>query len=179
VRHPRKRAAAASPRRWPLRLVVSLLLASGISACGSSTQMLNIAAVERAVAQSILTERQIYAMVGCPARVPQRAGLVFTCTAALTVGSYPVTVREIDGKGHVRYANSAPLVILNISGVEHAIKRSIHVQRHLDAKVSCPAEVLQKAGIVFTCTATVGGRGYPFTVTEIDGNGHVRYVGNR
>jgi hypothetical protein len=37
--------------------------------------------------------------------------------------------------------------------------------------------VIQKAGIVFTCTATVAGRSYPFAVTEVDDHGHVRYVG--
>jgi hypothetical protein len=168
-----------SARGFFSAVAIAIVLASCLVACGSSTPTLNIVAVERAVAQSILTERHIYATVGCPAKVPQRAGHVFTCTANLTVGTYPVTVTEIDGSGHVRYANSAPLVILDISGVQDAIKRSIHVQRHLDAKVSCLAEVLQKAGIVFTCSATVGARGYPFTVTEIDDNGHVRYVGNR
>ena len=34
--------------------------------------------------------------------------------------------------------------------------------------MTCPPEVIQKAGIAFTCTATVNGRQYPFAVTEVE-----------
>ena len=50
---------------------------------------------------------------------------------------------------------SAPLIALNIEKVEHAIAASIASQRHLQATVTCPAEVLQKAGVTFTCHAVV------------------------
>jgi hypothetical protein len=160
-------------------LVLVAVIVAVASGCGSSRPAtLDVVAVERSVAESILTERHIYATVGCPASVPQRAGYRFTCTANLTVGTYPVTVTEVDDRGHVRYANSAPLVALDVAAVRAAIAHSIQVQRHLRARVSCPSEVLQKAGVAFRCTATVNGRAYPFTVTETDDRGRVRYVGN-
>jgi hypothetical protein len=149
------------------------------SACGSRTATLNTAAVERAAQASILTEHNLHTTVRCPAKVPQKAGFVFTCTASLDVGTYPVVVIETSGSGHVRYQNRAPLVTLNIPHVELGISQSILSQRHLRSTVTCPAEVIQQAGIAFTCTATVKGRRYPFAVTEVDGNGHVRYVGRR
>ena len=105
--------------------------------------------------------------------------MTFTCTASLNVGTYPVLVAETNDSGHVRYQNNAPLVTLDIISIEQAIKQSIHSQRHLDAMVACPAEVIQKAGTIFTCTATLKGRQFPFEVTEIDGDGHVRYIGRR
>jgi hypothetical protein len=153
------------------------LVAASLPGCGSSTPTLNTVAVKRAIAESILTQHHLYATVSCPSKVPRKAGFAFTCTASLNVGTYPVLVTETNGSGHVRYENRAPLVSLDVAGVERTIRQSIRSQRGLDSTVSCPAEVIQKTGIVFTCMATVDGRGYPFTVTEVNGDGHVRYVG--
>ncbi len=139
--------------------------------------MLHTVTVERAVAASILTQHHLYTTVRCPLKVPKKAGTVFTCTASLNVGTYPVTVTETNDSGHVSYQDQAPLTALNIAKVEQAIKQSIGSQRHLSSTVSCPAEVIQKTGIVFTCTATVNDKPYPFEVTETDGSGHVRYIG--
>jgi hypothetical protein len=145
--------------------------------CGKSMPTLNTVRIERAVTQSILTQHHLHTTVSCPKRVPRKARFAFTCTARLSVGTYPVLVTETNASGHVRYENQAPLVSLDIAGVERAITQSILSQRRLQATVTCPAEVIQKAGIAFTCTAMVGGRAYPFAVTESDGDGHVRYVG--
>ncbi|MGH2853417.1 MAG: DUF4333 domain-containing protein [Solirubrobacteraceae bacterium] len=158
-------------------MATAVLVAPPLSGCGKSGPTLSTVTVERAVAASILAQHRLYATVRCPPKVPRKAGAVFTCTASLDVGTYPVTVTETNGSGHVRYQDPAPLVALNIAGVEQAIKQSIGSQRHLSSTVTCPAEVIQKAGIVFTCTATVNGRPYPFEVTETDGSGHVRYIG--
>jgi hypothetical protein len=158
-------------------VALALLATACIPACGSSTETLNTVRIEHAVASSILSERGLHATVACPSDVPEKAGRVFTCTARLDVGSYPVTVTETNGSGHVRYENRRPLVALNIAQVEHAIAASIAHQRGLAATVSCPAEVLQRAGIVFRCTALVRGRRYPFVVSETDDKGHVRYLG--
>ncbi len=160
--------------------VVAIVLATGcLSACGSSTHDLNSAKVEHAIAKSILEQRNVHAAVACPARVPQQSGHTFTCTARLDVGTYPVTVTETDGNGRVSYRDDKPLVVLKIAKVQHAIEASVFSQRRLRATASCPSEVLQKAGIVFRCTAVVRGRKrrYPFEVREVDGAGHVRYVG--
>jgi hypothetical protein len=155
------------------------VLVALLCGCGraSSTPTLSTATVERAIAASILTQRHVRAAVACPSRVPLETGVVFTCTAELGVGTYPVSVTELNQSGHIRYQNPAPLVILNIAKVQRAIAQSILSQRHLPATVSCPAEVLQRPGIVFVCTATIRGVRYPFEVTEADGRGDVRYRG--
>lgn len=160
-----------------LGLVVAVPMIQYLSGCGSSTPTLNTVPVKHAIAESILTQHHLYATVNCPPKIPREAGFVFTCMASLNVGTYPVLVTETNTSGHVRFENQAPLVALDIAGVEQAIRRSIRSERHLASSVTCPAEVIQKAGIVFTCTAMVNSRLYPFAVTEIDGNGHVRYVG--
>jgi hypothetical protein len=135
--------------------------------------------VERAVAASILAQHHLTATVHCPPKVPRKAGYAFTCTASLDVGTYAVSVTETNSKGYVKYQNQEPLAILDIAKVQQAIEQSIGSQRHLGSTATCPAEVIQKEGIVFTCTATVNGKSYPFEVTEVDDEGHVRYIGRR
>jgi hypothetical protein len=169
---------AAVPRRArPFGLIAAILMAPLLSACGSSTPTLNTVTEERAIAASILAQHHLHAAVQCPSSPPRKAGFTFACTAKFDVGTYPVTVSETNGRGHVRYQDQDPLVALDIAKVEQSIAQSIRAQRRLSSTVICPAEVLQKVGIVFTCTATVSSRGYPFVVTEVDGSGHVRYVG--
>jgi hypothetical protein len=158
----------------------TVLLASVcLSACESSTRILDSVTVERAIARSILRERDLYTTVACPSKVPQLAGRVFTCTARLDVGAYPVTVTEINGSGHVGFQDERPLVVLNVAKVQRAIEASVFDQRHVRATASCPAEVLQRAGLVFQCTAVIDGEShrYPFVVSEVNDAGHVRYVG--
>ncbi len=171
---PWRRASAG----WRL-LAVTLAAGALLGACGSSSSTLDTGRVERAVSASILAQRGLRTTVTCPSNVPLKAGYSFTCNAKLDVGTYPVTVVVTNSKGHVRYENHAPLIALNIEKVENAIAFSIASQRHLQASVTCPAEVLQKAGIVFKCTAVVAGKPtrYPFLVTQTDNHGHVRYVG--
>lgn len=72
-------------------------------------------------------------------------------------------------------ATTSP-VILNTESVERAIENSISAQRHLVSSVSCPVNIVQKAGAVFTCQATVRGRVFRVIVTETDSHGHVTYV---
>jgi hypothetical protein len=169
--------AAVQRRARPFGLTAAVLVALLLSACGSSTPTLNTITEERAIAASILTQHHLHAAVRCPSNPPRKAGFTFTCTAKFDVGTYPVTVSETNGRGHVRYQDQNPLVALDIAKVEQSIRESISSQRRLNSTVACPTEVLQKAGIVFTCIATVSGRGYPFAVTEVDDSGHVRYVG--
>jgi hypothetical protein len=98
-------AALRRPRLFGLGTAV--LLAPCLAGCGSGSSVptLTTVAVERAVAQSILTQHHLHATVNCPSKVPQEAGLVFTCAASLDVGTYPVSVTETNGGGHVRYQN--------------------------------------------------------------------------
>ena len=160
-------------------LATAVLVAPSISGCGKSAPTLNTVTVEHAVAASIAAQHHLNATVRCPSKVPRKAGCAFTCTASLNVGTYPVSVTETNNKGHVEYQNQEPLATLNIAKVEQSIKQSISSQRRLNSTVTCPAEVIQKEGIVFTCTAVANGRSYPFEVTEVDDEGHVRYVGRR
>jgi hypothetical protein len=166
------------------RILLSGLAAVGIlitplSGCGSRAATLNTVAVESAIAGSILEQHHLHVRVECPSRVQRRTGVAFVCTARLPVGAYPVVVIEIDGSGRVRYENRSPLVALDVARVQDAIAGSILSQRHLRSAVTCPAEVIQRAGVRFTCTATVAGRGYLFEVAELNGSGQVRYVGRR
>ncbi len=158
-------------------LAVTALAVPSLSACGSSTPTLGVVPVERAIAASILAQHHLRTTVRCPTNAPRQAGFAFTCKAELDVGAYPVLVTETNARGHVRYLNQTPLAVLDIARVERAIGQSISAQRGLRSTVACPAEVIQKAGVAFTCTAAVAGRSYPFAVTEVDNQGHVRYVG--
>jgi hypothetical protein len=158
-----------------IALAAAALVAGALTGCGSSATRLDSVRVERAIADTILRERNLYATVACPSSVPQKAGHAFTCQAHLDVGTYPIEVTETNGSGHVRYENQRPLVVLDTKKVQRAIRASIHNQRDLPSTVRCPAEVLQQAGLAFTCRANVHGRSYRFAVSELDDAGHVRY----
>jgi hypothetical protein len=163
-------------------LAGAILVAVCVSACGSSrssARSLDSVKVERAIANSILREHGLDTIVSCPPKVAQQAGHTFTCMARLDVGTYPVTATEVGDSGQVRFQDSAPLVKLDIAEVQRSIEAAVFSQRRKHATVSCPAEVLQRAGLKFTCTAVVEGtsRSYPFVVSEVGNAGHVRYVG--
>lgn len=160
-------------------IATALLALAALIGCGGSTSTatLDVVKLERTIAGAILTGHHVYTLVSCPTHLPQQRGRRFTCTAKLTVGSYPVYVTEVDNSGHVSYHDNAPLSMLDTHRVEASIATAIHAQRGLLARVKCPSEVLQRRGLAFTCTASTGGGRHPFAVTEIDDNGHVRYVG--
>lgn len=66
---------------------------------------------------------------------------------------------------------------LNTSRVAASIEQSIFKQRHLHAKVSCPAVVLQEPGRDFVCVATLPkGVKTSFAVSQ-GNNGYVTYEG--
>ena len=71
---------------------------------------------------------------------------------------------------------TSALVILNTERIERSVEASILAQRHLASTVSCPVNIVQKAGVVFDCQAIVRGRRFAVVVTEADGTGHVVYV---
>jgi|GEM_PF-1956016 len=160
-------------------VAVALVMAVVLSACGKTTTTLNTAKTREAIAATLLTTRGLHTTVTCPSNVPQKAGHQFTCSAQLEVGSYPIVVTETNNSGHVRYGNVRPLLLLNVAKIERSIAESILRQRRLHVTVSCPAEILQEAGLNFKCTARINGKGtpYAFVVSEVDGSGHVRYVG--
>ncbi len=155
-----------------------------VTGCGGSTPTVGTASIESAITKALLVQRGARANVTCPAKVPAQKGKVFTCYASLNVGQYPVSVTETDSKGHVKWGSKAALVILNTRDVSASIEQSVRSQRGVSATVSCPQDVLQKAGLSFICKAVVARAGsrvkagtYQFRATEADSLGHVRYVG--
>jgi hypothetical protein len=71
--------------------------------------------------------------------------------------------------------SSGSVTILNTQKVERAIEQSSMDQRGALASVSCPSGVHQEQGVEFSCTAVANGVSTPFTVTQLDGSGHVHY----
>lgn len=154
-----------------------VLAASALWACGSSsTPTLNTGVIQRAIAGSILAQHHLQTTVVCPSHISRKAGVRFVCSADLNVGSYPVAVTVTNNQGHVVYQNGQSLVAVDIAKVEQAISSSLHQQKGIAATVTCPAEVLQQEGLTFTCSAALPGGKRVFTVTQVDGSGHVRYV---
>lgn len=93
------------PRRLPLAAAVALV---GLAGCGSSdVVILNTETVERAIEQSVLTQRHLRANVTCPSGVHQQKGLTFNCTALLPHGARTTfRVTQTDDKGHVTYVGT-------------------------------------------------------------------------
>jgi hypothetical protein len=181
----RRALSEKGPRRAIARSLAVLAAGAVVSAaaigCGSSGSSkhttVETTTVQRSIAASILAQRHVPTTVKCPTKVPAVTGIGFTCVAKLDVGSYPVAVVVKDTKGHVRYGNQAPLIVLDIARVQQSIARSILEQRKLVATVTCPAHVLQQKGLKFICKARVGEASYPFAVEQTDASGHVRYIG--
>jgi hypothetical protein len=110
------------------------------------------------------------------ARRHATGGALLVAVAALSIGAC----------GSSKSSPSAK-VNLNVSHVELSIEQSIFSERHLRAKVTCPAPVPQEKGRVFTCTATgisttvKHGKQHktafttPFTVTVQNSQGYVTY----
>jgi hypothetical protein len=164
------------PRVSALRLV-AVAAAAGLGLAGCGEDKLKTGGIARSIAQSVLQQRHQLVTAECPPEVPRKKGHTFTCTVRLKVGSYPVKVTEVNDNGDVKYGNTAPFVVLDVAGVERSIARSIRRQRHITADVTCPDQVLQQAGLAFTCTASYNGTMSKFRVTQTDDQGNVRYVG--
>lgn len=175
-------ALASNPLRGRRIGLATLLGVTALlgTACGSSnstpaSRTLNAAPVERAIEQSILKQRGVSTQVACPADAPLQTSYQFVCLAHLDVGSYPVTVIELNANGGVKYANSAPLRTLDPRKIVTAIEAAILRKKHLRSTVTCPATILQAKGLTFECAArTRLGLGQ-FSVTETDANGHVSF----
>jgi hypothetical protein len=69
----------------------------------SPLAVLDVAAVQRAIAHSILGHRGLIASVACPRTVLQKAGITFACVASAKGQHYRFHVTVIDDSGHVRY----------------------------------------------------------------------------
>lgn len=148
-----------------------------LTGCGSSRATLDAHRVDGAVAYQILRTAHAPALVRCPGGLPTRAGYSFTCSASFEVGTAFVRVTETNDAGKLAFRSERPLARLNIARVELAIRASLDA-RHGGPKatVTCPAYVLEQAGLAFTCSAVLARpvRTVVVSVTELDGRGDFR-----
>lgn len=99
--------------RGPAALVLALAIVTTLAACGSSSTSsssstatkvnLNTPHIERAIEQSILTQRHVHARVVCPKVVPQEKGHDFTCIATVGKNTTPFAVVQRNNRGYVTY----------------------------------------------------------------------------
>ncbi|HEX3873944.1 MAG TPA: hypothetical protein VHW26_07345 [Solirubrobacteraceae bacterium] len=100
--------------RTGLWLASASVIPTGFAGCGSSTPTpaatvshppvtLDTARVERAIEQSILTQRHIRAVASCPSGVLQRKGLTFSCLVTYTRGKATFVVNQLDDRGNGHY----------------------------------------------------------------------------
>jgi len=106
-----------------------------------------------------------------PARRWPRGRSIFT--AAVLAATLGVSACGSSGTP----TTSRSPTILNTKKVEQAIQHSALAQRGEHAQVSCPSDVHQAKGLIFTCTAVVGRTNTQFVVTELNGSGDVHYAG--
>jgi hypothetical protein len=71
---------------------------------------------------------------------------------------------------------SSPPRILNTERIERAIEQAAWTNRSIRTAVTCPAGEPQKAHWSFNCTAAFAKGFATFTVTELDGAGHVHFA---
>jgi hypothetical protein len=172
----RRRLAAAA-------VAAGALLAAGCGGSSNTTTTtssgtpLAVATVEKAIQQTIQKQHQVTTVVTCPTNAPQQTGYHFNCTAALDVGTYTVSVLELNARGGVSYSNNTPLNILNSHRIEVAIQEAVHTQKHVKTTATCPATILEAKGLQFTCTAKIKKGIASFRVTETNNTGHVNFVG--
>jgi hypothetical protein len=105
----------------------------------------------------------------------RRAGVVVTAVGFAALMS-------ACGSSKSSTSSTSTAANLNTARVARSIQQSIFSQRHLRAKVICPAVVPQQPGKTFECVATtrVGKRPAvttPFIVTVRSNKGYVTYVG--
>jgi hypothetical protein len=99
--------------RGSVAAVAALAVAAILGACGSSSSSsssstsaktnLNTPHVERAIEQSILSERHVHAKVVCPRVVLQQKGHNFTCIAKVGKNTTPFAVVQQNNNGYVTY----------------------------------------------------------------------------
>ena len=86
--------------------VVVLLVATITGAWNGTSKpaMLNTAAIKTAIQRLLVTQHHLTSTVKCPDEVPQKADVVFYCSATNKQRRYLVVVTETNDSGHVTYA---------------------------------------------------------------------------
>jgi hypothetical protein len=158
------------------RTLIALLATAGLAGCSASVSIgggLDTAKLKRAIEHTMLVAHGIRPAITCPKNPKEKKGVTFTCLAHLAVGgSYPVVVRQTTDDGHVVYATRS-LHVLDMAKVRTAIAKLAGTT----VVVHCPASVLQRQALDFTCTATAtkvaGAKPHRVDVTQTDGQGAI------
>jgi hypothetical protein len=121
-----------------------------------------------------------------PRRIRANRGALIA--AAALAGAALLSACGSSSSSTTSEAGSVSGAHLNTARIALSIEQSILKERHIHAKVSCPAVVAQQTGKTFTCvatnTATVTPKGgkpttttvtTPFTVTVQNNRGYVTY----
>jgi hypothetical protein len=98
----------------------------------------------------------------------RHATLALTLLAAVSLGACGSSSSTPPG-------NMPGKASLDTHRVALAIEQSILSERHIHAKVTCPAAEPQQKGHDFVCFATTGKATTPFAVTQTNNNGWVTY----
>jgi len=105
-----------------------------------------------------------------PVRVRARRGAI----AALTALGCAALISACGSSSTTSTPTST--VHLNTHQTQVAIEDTVFSDRHIHAKVTCPAEVVQEKGVSFVCVATTpAGATTPFQVTQMNNKGYVEY----
>lgn len=137
-------------RSLPVSIVIVVLAALAIAACGKETQTLdqnNIAAV---IEEGIDDQLDLTMNVSCPKDVEQRKGGKFSCTAVSSDNDeFKVRVTQRDAKGNVDWKAD----ILPTSPIERSITEEIFSKRAIRVTLDCPVAVPLDEDSEFTCEA--------------------------
>jgi hypothetical protein len=104
----------------------------------------------------------------CPSGVPYRAGGTLRCQVVLAGGErVPVMVRQVDGRGGVRFSAAAIIATEVQQDIEHRLGAG--------ERVRCPTGVPIEPGRRFACTAR-DGRDRNVSVVGVNAQGDVRFT---
>jgi Domain of unknown function (DUF4333) len=108
--------------------------------------------------------------------VARAVGARRTAIAAVTALACAAMIGAC-GSSSSSTSSTAAKTNLNTAHVAASIEQSILSERHIHAKVSCPAVVPQQQGKTFVCIATTSKGKTPFEVTVQNSKGYVTYAG--
>jgi hypothetical protein len=160
-------------------LALAVAVAALVPACGvGPRRTLDARSIESRIAGEIASQYQLappLISVACPKGTPAKAGRTFSCTATLAGQPLPIDGVVTNSRGRYNLEPTAAVVIPAhlVPMLEARITRDLGAAATVDCG-SKPVLVLP-AGGTFGCTATVGGKPRPVTVTVEDLQGHVRF----
>jgi hypothetical protein len=158
------------PRRI-IAAVIVVVVAAVVAFVVLAGNKLDIPKLQRAIATLAQKQIGVKPRVTCPNRTKEKKGAQFTCTVHLDVGTVPVLVTQTDGKGNVHLQFTQPAHLLPTARLQSQLAGVVGN----GATVRCPATVIERRGLNFTCTALAGGRRHTIEVTQTDSVGGIDY----